>query len=172
MIGHWATILLELPRSRIVVQSGTGSGADERIRTAFRTHGIDLERVTLLGWRSVDEYLRGYHGLDICLDTYPYTGGFTTADALWMGVPVVTLAGPSCVTRQGIAALALAGLQDLVTDTPAAYIATAIRLARDLPRLRELRRQLRERFKGTIGNVERFTRQLEAAYLDMWGHSI
>ena len=88
------------------------------------------------GAATCDAYFRLYQGVDICLDTYPFTGCNTTADALWMGVPVVSLAGPSCVTRQGVAALVQVGLGDLVTETPAAYVEAATRLAQDLPRLR------------------------------------
>jgi protein O-GlcNAc transferase len=168
MIGRWARILRELPQSRMVVQTAVGRAGDERTRAAFARHGIEAERVRLLGREGGEAYFRLYHHVDICLDTYPYTGCNTTADALWMGVPVVTLAGPTCVTRLGVSALVLAGLADLVTETPDAYVETAVRLARDLPRLRELREQLRDRVKRTLANVGRFTRQLEAAYRDMW----
>ena len=85
-----------------------------------------------------------------------------------MGVPVVTRAGPSCVTRLGVSALALAGLEDLVTETPAAYVDRAVRLASDLSGLEELRAGLRDRVRRTLGDVPRFTRQLEAAYRQMW----
>ena len=168
MIGLWARILQALPKARMVVQTGTGRMGDERVRAAFDKHGIAGDRVTLAAKVKSDEYYRRFGEVDICLDTYPYTGCNTTADALWMGVPVVTLAGPTCVTRLGVSAIVLAGLEDLVTETPDAYVETAVRLAQDLPRLRELRGQLRYRVKRTLGNVEHFTRQLEGAYREMW----
>jgi protein O-GlcNAc transferase len=168
MIGLWARILHALPRARMVVQAGAGRTGDERVRAAFARHGIPEERVTLAGKVKSDEYYRRFGEADICLDTHPYAGCNTTADALWMGVPVVTLAGPTCVTRLGASAIVLAGLEDLVTETPEAYVETAICLAQDLPRLRALRGQLRDRVKQTLGNVDRFTRQLEAVYREMW----
>ena len=168
MIALWAQIFEELPRARLLMLVGAGTELDERLRTSYRQHGIDLTRITALSWKKGEAYYRLFDDIDICLDTYPYTGCNTTADALWMGVPVVTLAGPSCVTRLGVSALVLAGLNDLVTETPAAYVETAVRLAHDLPRLRELRAQLRERVKVTLGDVPRFTRQLEAVYREMW----
>jgi predicted O-linked N-acetylglucosamine transferase (SPINDLY family) len=168
MIGLWAEILRALPRSRMLVQTGAGRAGNERVRSAFASHGICEERVTLLPVLKSEAYYRHYGEVDICLDTYPYTGCNTTADAMWMGVPVVTRAGPTCVTRLGVSALVLAGLEDLVTETPKAYVETAVRLAHDLPRLRELRVQLRDRVKRTLGDVERFARQLEAAYREMW----
>jgi predicted O-linked N-acetylglucosamine transferase (SPINDLY family) len=168
MIGLWAQILKELPRARLTMLVGAGTELDERVRRAFLRHQIDLDRITPLSWKKGEAYYRLFHDLDICLDTYPYTGCNTTADALWMGVPVVTLAGPTCVTRLGVSAMVLAGLNDLVTETPTAYVETAVRLARDLPRLHELRTQLRDRVKLTLGDVPGFTRQLEVAYREMW----
>jgi protein O-GlcNAc transferase len=168
MIALWARILKELPRAHMAVQCAVGRAGEERVRAAFAGHGIEAERVRLLGREGGLAYYRLYHDVDICLDTYPYASCNITADALWMGVPVVTLAGPTCVTRLGVSAIVLAGLEDLVTESPDSYGEAAIRLARDLPRLRELRAQLRGRVQRTLGNVERFTRQLEAAYRDMW----
>jgi len=167
-LALWAQIVTDMPGSRMVVLTGAGSAGDERVLKAFARQGIGKERITLLGMQSPDSFLRQHHDVDICLDTYPFTGGFTTADALWMGVPVVTLAGPSCVTRQGIGVLVQVGLKDLVTETPAAYVAAAISLARDLPRLEALRGQLRERLRLSLGDIQRFTRHLEAAYRTMW----
>jgi len=169
MIGLWSQILRDLPGSRMVVVTGAGSAGDERVLAAFNGYGIGKERVTLVGRQRIDAYFRLLQGVDICLDTYPFTGCFTTAHALWMGVPVVSLAGPTFVTRQGVAILAQVGLGDLATETPAAYIAAAIRLAQDLPRLRELRAQLRDRLeRSPLADVQRFTRHLEAAYRGMW----
>ncbi len=168
MIGLWAQVLQALPRARLLVQTGAGQAGDERVKAAFAKHGMGSERVVLVPRLKREAYYRRYGEVDICLDTYPYTGCNTTADALWMGVPVVTMAGSTCVTRLGVSAIVLAGLEDLVTKTPDAYVETAVRLAWDLPWLRELRGQLRDRVKGTLGDVERFTRQLEAVYREMW----
>jgi protein O-GlcNAc transferase len=167
-IAVWARILHALPQALLLVQTGAGSAGDARVRAAFAKHGVGPERVTLTPRLGSEAYFRRFGEVDICLDTYPYTGCNTTADALWMGVPVVTRAGPTCVTRLGVSAIVLAGLEDLVTESPEAYVETTVRLAQDIPRLRELRQQLRDRVKKTLGNVPRFTHQLEAAYRDMW----
>jgi predicted O-linked N-acetylglucosamine transferase (SPINDLY family) len=169
MIGLWSQILAALPGSWLMLLAGAGRRGDERVRAAFARHGTGPERVVLVGRLSRDEYFRFYQEVDVCLDTFPYTGCNTTADALWMGVPVVSLAGTTCVTRQGIAALVHAGLGDLVTETPAAYVQAATQLASDLPRLGELRSRLRERMRRSpLTDVDRFTRRLEAAYRALW----
>jgi len=170
VIDLWAQILKGLPGSRIVVLAGAGSAGDERVLAAFARHGVDQARVTLVGRQSQEAFYGLHQGVDICLDTFPFSGGFTTADALWMGVPVVSLAGAASASRQGVAVLNLVGLGDLATETPAAYALAAIRLAQDLPRLDELRSELRERLRRTLGDVQGFTRHLEAAYRGMWEH--
>ena len=168
MIGIWGQVLRVLPASRMLVLTGAGSAGDARVLAAFGRHGIEPPRVTLLGKQPREAYFRLYHDVDICLDTFPFCGGNVTADALWMGVPVVTLAGKSWPSRQGVGMLIQAGLEDLVTQSPAAFVEAATRLAHDLPRLADLRAQLRDRVKRTLGDVEGFTRQLEAAYRQMW----
>jgi len=169
MIGLWSQILKALPGSRMVMGIGAGYAGEDRIRAAFLRLGVGPEQVALVGRQPIDDYFQLYHGVDICLDTYPFTGCFTTADALWMGVPVVSLAGLTWPTRQGLAILSQVGLEDLVAHTPAAYVETAVRLARDLLRLHELRGQLRDRLnRSPLADVSRFTRHLEAAYRAMW----
>ena len=168
VVALWAQILRELPESRMLVVTGAGRAGDEQVRSAFARQGVGPERVALVGRQRFDAYLRLFDDVDIVLDTYPYTGMNTTADALWMGVPVVTRAGRSCVSRLAVAPLMLAGLGDLISASAAAYVEAAVQLALDVPRLRELRGQLRDRVKRTLGDVERFTRQLEAAYREMW----
>jgi len=168
VIDLWSQILKGLPGSRIVVLAGAGSAGDERVLEAFARYGVDQGRVTLMGRQSQEAFYSLHQDVDICLDTFPFSGGFTTADALWMGVPVVSLAGAASASRQGVAVLNLVGLGDLVTETPTAYVETAIRLAQDLPRRDELRSRLRERLRHTLGDVQRFTRRLEAAYRGMW----
>jgi predicted O-linked N-acetylglucosamine transferase (SPINDLY family) len=169
VIALWSRVLAAVPGSRLLVLAGAGRGGDERVRAAFARHGVREDRVTLVGRRGREEYFRLHHQVDVCLDTFPYTGCNTTADALWMGVPVVSLAGATCMARQGIAALAHVGLEGLVVQTPAAYVEAAVRLAGDLPRLRELRAGLRERMsRSPLTDVPRFARHLEEAYRGMW----
>ncbi len=168
MLAVWAQVVLAVPEARMLVLTGAGRAGDARVLDAFRRHGIEPPRLTLVGKQRRDLYFHLFHGVDICLDTYPFSGCTTTADALWMGVPVVTLAGKMWVSRQGVGVLTQVGLEDLITSSPAGFIDIATRLAHDVPRLVELRHQLRGRVERSLGNIARFTRQLEAAYRDMW----
>ena len=115
------------------------------------------------GKLNFDQYLELYHGLDIVLDAFPYTGGTTTCESLWMGVPVVTLAGQFGVSRAGVSLLSGAGLPELIANTPEQYVDIAVRLARDQERLAAMRAGLRERLKrSALMNEAGFTRAFEA----------
>jgi protein O-GlcNAc transferase len=168
MLALWAQILRELPQARMLLVTGAGRAGDERVRSAFARQGIGPERVQLVGRQHIDGYLRLFDEVDIVLDTYPYTGCNTTADALWMGVPVISRAGRHYVARLAVSTLMLTGLDDLLTESASAYVKTAITLAQDLPRLRKLRAELRDRMRVMLGDVRRFTRQLEAVYRELW----
>jgi predicted O-linked N-acetylglucosamine transferase (SPINDLY family) len=168
MITVWAKILTVLPQAHMLVVTGAGHTRNDWVRSVFAAHSVSAERLTLALRQEIEGYLRLFQHIDIVLDVYPFTGCNTTADALWMGVPVISRVGPSAATRQGLSILSQVGLQDLAATTPEAYVQTAVRLAHDLPRLRELRGQLRDRVKRGLGDVGRFTRELEAAYREMW----
>ena len=158
-----------VPHSRIAVLTGAGRQADDRILDAFALQGVSSRRVTLLGKAPREGYFQLYQGVDIALDPFPCVGCNTTADALWMGAPVVSLAGKTCFNRQGVGPLTLVGLKDLVVETPDAYVEAAVKLAGDVRRLGELRGSLRERMRRSpLTDVRRFTRQLEEAYQTMW----
>lgn len=169
-IAAWSRILSRLPGSRLLILANSNSAAaQERLLRAFGAHGIDARRLAFLGRRSMADYFRIYHQLDFMLDPFPYTGCNTTCDALWMGVPVVTLAGKLSLARQGASPLAHLGLHDLIAERVEDYVETAVRLGTDLVRLSELRATLRERMRSsTLMNPQRFTRQLEGAYRWMW----
>jgi predicted O-linked N-acetylglucosamine transferase (SPINDLY family) len=107
--------------------------------------------------------------VDIALDTFPYHGTSTTCDALWMGVPVVTLAGQSHVSRVGLSLLSNIGLPELVATTVDEYVGVAVNLATDRDRLKRLRLTLRERMQNSpLMDSPTFARNLEAAYRQMW----
>jgi predicted O-linked N-acetylglucosamine transferase (SPINDLY family) len=115
------------------------------------------------------DYLRLYHDVDIGLDPFPCAGHTTSLDALWMGVPVVTLAGRAAVGRGTLSLLSTLGLTDLVAETPEAYARIATALAADQVRLAALRAGLRERVRRSpLGDAPRLTRHLEAGYRAMW----
>ena len=115
------------------------------------------------------EHLALYNQVDIALDTFPYNGSTTTCEALWMGVPVITLEGSTHVSRVGLSVLSRLGLEALIAESPEQYIDLAVSLAGDVRRLAELRATLRERMAAaSLTNGPGFTRTLEAAYRDMW----
>src|SRR5262249_43002692 len=131
--------------------------------------GIPRDRVDFVPAKSTSDYFALRHQVDIVLDTFPCTGGTTTCDSLWMGVPVVTLVGDTAYSRGGVSLLHAVGLDDLVAQDPDEYLATAAGLAGDTKRLTELRASLRERMRASpLMDAERFTRNLEAAYRQMW----
>jgi predicted O-linked N-acetylglucosamine transferase (SPINDLY family) len=107
--------------------------------------------------------------VDIGLDTYPYNGGTTTCEALWMGVPVVTLAGGTHASRMGASLLKAAGLERLVARSEQSYVELAVELAHDRAQLELLRAQMRERLRTSpLLDEEGFTRELEALYRRIW----
>jgi predicted O-linked N-acetylglucosamine transferase (SPINDLY family) len=110
-----------------------------------------------------------YHRLDVVLDTFPYNGHTTNLDALWMGVPVVSLIGGHPVSRAGLSQLSNLGLAELAARAEEDYVRIAVQLAGDLPRLAELRGTLRSRMAASVlMNGGRFARQIESAYRNIW----
>jgi predicted O-linked N-acetylglucosamine transferase (SPINDLY family) len=113
--------------------------------------------------------LQLYHRIDVGLDPFPCNGHTTSLDALWMGVPTVTLIGQTVVGRAGWSQLCNLGLQELAAQTPQQYVALAVQLAGDLPRLQELRATLRRRMQQSpLMDALRFARAMEQAYRQMW----
>ena len=111
----------------------------------------------------------GYQDFDLCLDPCPYTGGVTTMDALWMGVPVITLAGRTGVGRSGVSILSNVGLPELIAQTPEQYIDRAVALAGDLDKLSELRGGLRQRMQESpLMNGKQYAADVEAAFRLAW----
>jgi predicted O-linked N-acetylglucosamine transferase (SPINDLY family) len=132
-------------------------------------HGIEARRLSFTGYRPRAEYLRSYHDIDFGLDTLPYNGHTTSLDALWMGVPIVTRLGKTCVGRAGLSQLFHLDLLDLVADSDAAFVAIAAALAADHERLRTLRRSLRDTMRRSpLMDAARFAHHLEHAYRCAW----
>jgi predicted O-linked N-acetylglucosamine transferase (SPINDLY family) len=168
-IEAWGRIFRRLPGARLILVECPSPEANRRLLAALAAAGIGRERVTTVGRQSRQDYYRMYHKVDLTLDSFPYTGCFTTCDSLWMGVPLVTLEGKGSMARQGVSLLAHVGLNDLIAPTVDGYVETAVRLAEDRPRLAGMRATLRERLgRCTLMNPQQFTRQLEEAYRGMW----
>ena len=170
-VAVWARLLKQAPGSRLLLKSFGLSAPSARaaVLERFAAHGIDAPRVELCGPEaSLAGHLARYGEIDIALDVFPYNGVTTTCEALWMGVPVVTLRGTTHVSRTASSILARVGLEEMVADTPEAYLSVALRLSRDLERLRALRAELRDRMRGSpLLDAGAFTRSLESAYLHM-----
>ena len=169
-VALWAQMLKKVPGSRLMLLAGTGTVGAQRVRDLFARNGVaDAERLVWMARRPKDEYFRLYHEVDVALDPFPYNGGVTTCDALWMGVPLIALAGRTYVARQGVALLSNLKLPELIGQTPEECVAIAGRLANDLPYLSSLRAGLRERMRSSIiVDAGRFTRQLEDGYRALW----
>jgi predicted O-linked N-acetylglucosamine transferase (SPINDLY family) len=136
----------------------------------FAANNIAPDRVELIGWAASEkEHLQLYNRIDIALDTYPYHGTTTTCEAMWMGVPVVTLAGNAHVSRVGVSLLSNVGVPELIADSPEKYARLASELAHDPARLSSLRSTLRQRMaQSPLMDAPRFARNVEAAYRQMW----
>lgn len=168
VLALWARVLRECPGSRLLLLSPPG-----RHRTgvleALRAHGIADERVMFAPHRPRAEYMRLYHHVDLGLDTFPYGGHTTSLEALWMGVPVVTLPGEAIVSRAGLSQLRNLGHADLVARDADDFVRIAITLATDLPRLATLRATLRaEMERSVLMDAPRFARGVEKAFRTAW----
>lgn len=172
VISAWAGILRRVPDSRLLIK--TRHMADPLIRNRvverFGAEGIAEERLVLVSHiAEMSGHLDAYRLVDIALDPFPFNGATTTCEALWMGVPVIALAGDRHAGRVGAGILARIGLPDLVAEDLPDYINIAETLAADRERLRDLRLGMRDRLKGsTLLDAQSVTRALEAAYRRMW----
>jgi predicted O-linked N-acetylglucosamine transferase (SPINDLY family) len=164
----WAQVLRRVEGSRIVILSVAGSHRQQAL-DLLAGEGISPERVTFNGYQPRPRYLKLYHSIDVALDTFPYNGHTTSLDAMWMGVPVVTLVGSTVVGRAGLSQLMNLGLPELVGHTPEQFVEIAVRLANDLPRLAAMRATLRERMVASpLMDSPRFARNLEGIYRQAW----
>jgi predicted O-linked N-acetylglucosamine transferase (SPINDLY family) len=166
----WAQILAAIPRSRLLVLAAADGERDTltRVQAVLQAHGIDSARVELVTRRPHVQLLDVYNRIDVALDPISYTGGLTTCEALWMGVPVVTLAGATFPARHSLTHLTIARLPDFVTNDRDAYARRAIEAATDLDRLAKLRAGLRARVAASpLGDCVHFTRHFEAALRTM-----
>ena len=168
VLEAWRQILAQVPRSRLVLHAKSGSHR-ERVANYFAGAGVDRARLGFVNQLPIAEYFRRFDSIDICLDTFPWSGGTTTCDALWMGVPVVTLAGATAVGRGGVSILSNIGLTELVATDSAQYVRIAVALAEDRKRLGKLKMSLRERMKDSaLMDADGFVRQVEETYRHQW----
>lgn len=166
ILNNWVHIMKEVPQSRLIIKALAFQDEDAResVKQWLGMAGIDQERVQLDLPDPPENLYNAYAAVDIILDTYPYNGGTTSCFALWMGVPVVTLAGQDLVSRMGASMLHVLELEDLVSINDDEYVTSVVRLANDRPRLEKLRYTLRKRMLDTpLGNGLLYARQFEDA---------
>jgi predicted O-linked N-acetylglucosamine transferase (SPINDLY family) len=171
VIGLWTDLLRRIPDARLVLKTHQLSDPAicRRYAELFAAEGLNVSRLHLQGKSEHRALLDAYNTIDIALDPFPYSGGLTTLESLWMGVPVVTLGGDTFAARHSLTHLTAAGLTELIADGPDSYLRLAGELATNLPRLEALRSGLRARLAvSPLLDGLRFTRNLENAYREMW----
>jgi len=175
VLALWAAILVQLPEARLVLKAkGLGHAATrDRLQRRLAALGVATERVALRPLVTEGHPLAAYNSIDIALDSFPYTGTTTTCDALWMGVPVVTLAGDRHVARVSASLLTMIGRPDLVAGDADEYIRIAVALGRDPARLGRDRQVLRAQMRRSILCDEAaFARRFEAGLRDIWSRHV
>ncbi|MEA2711096.1 MAG: hypothetical protein QOF78_3697 [Phycisphaerales bacterium] len=166
-IRAWATILRSVPQSRLLMKHLSLGEAQTRTLwlTRFAEHGVAADRIDFRAYLDHAEHLSTVTNCDIALDTFPYCGTTTTCEALWMGVPVISLVGNTHVSRVGLTLLNSVGLSALAAPSEDDYVTTAVALAGDTIRLRELRASLRETMsRSPLTDANRLARAIESAY--------
>jgi protein O-GlcNAc transferase len=167
----WADVLRAVPRSRLrLVRDTLNVMAREHVRAKLGERGVSADRLDLhTAPTDGVGHLAEYESIDVSLDTLPWSGGTTTCESLWMGVPMLTLRGPRPSGRLSASLLGAVGLGELVAETPAHYVARAARLATDAVGLARMRAELRDRVRRSpLCDGAAFTGRLEAAYRDLW----
>ena len=170
-IRLWSRILRAVPDSRLILvaRGGDDSSLIEYIHGQFGRHGIAPERLDIKGIMPTNGYFDAYNEADLCLDPFPFNGGTTGYDSIWMGVPFITWPGDMLVSRMGKPILDNVGLSELVVDSEDAYFELAVALANDHERLLKLRANLRQRMRASpLMDAPRMARSLENAFRGMW----
>jgi protein O-GlcNAc transferase len=172
VVETWARLLAAVPNSRLLLKS---RGLEDTARHAgllvrFAKRGVDTARIKILGRiEEPESHLRLYGEVDVALDTFPYNGVTTSFEAMWMGVPFVTLAGTPLASRMGVSIATNVGHPEWIARTPDEYVAKACSLASELQGLNTLRLNLRQELEESpLMDARRFTGSLEAAYRDVW----
>ncbi len=164
----WAAILAGVPGSRLLLHI-KHTRTREDVLDFFEERGVSKDRITLIGYQSGPDYIKTYNEIDIALDPFPFAGGTTTFDSLWMGVPVVTLAGDRAVGRGGLSILSTLGRKEWVGFTREEYIQIAIRLAGEKEKLPAIRKNMRKEIAASpLMDSPGFAREVEKHFRSIW----
>jgi predicted O-linked N-acetylglucosamine transferase (SPINDLY family) len=165
----WSAVLNAVPNSRLVLLAGQSSAGAKRLADRFAKAGIPRKRVELVYRLPRDQYFTAYEALDLALDPFPYNGGVTTCDALWMGVPVLTVEGQSYASRQGLAVLEALELPDFVAKKPSDLAELALSWSARRPELARLRASLRNRMQmSAVCDQPGYVKAFETELLNVW----
>lgn len=170
-LSTWAVLLRKVPTARIVLKDRALENVAEKMRLTnfFANNGVSAERLTCLAESERAAHLSMYQEIDIGLDPFPHSGGMTTLDALWMGIPVVTWAGQTISSRLAASSLAALGLNSFIADDLDAYVDIAVAASNDIVGLSGLRSTLRDRLAASeFGDPVQYCRAVESAYTDIW----
>jgi protein O-GlcNAc transferase len=171
VIATWASILHRMPTARLVLKTHQFSDKPtcDRLLAEFEACGIDPDRLTLRGASAHRAFLNEYNGIDVVLDPFPYSGGLTTCEALWMGVPTLTLPGETFASRHSASHMSNAGLEGWIATDIADYVELAVSKSQDIKTLATLRQGLRARVKASpLCDAPRFGRNLDQALRYAW----
>lgn len=165
----WAEILSRLPEARLVLVGLSDGHAQDSVLQYFTSVGVAAPRITAVPRVALIDYFSWFNSVDIALDTIPYSGGTTTCDALWMGVPVITATGIRSISRSAGSILSTVGLTDWIASTHEDYVHLAVQFAGEQATLGRLRGSLRARMLASpLMDEPRFARDVENAYRSMW----
>lgn len=172
VVRVWSEILQRIPASRLLLKSEVLDEEETRARVegAFAARGVAPERIELLPWiEEYSQHMAVYSRVDVALDPFPYNGTTTTCEALWMGVPVITLRGNRHAARVGASILHHGGVPEWIAESEGNYIALAMESAADRPALRASRAAIAGRVRASVVTDQaRFTRALEDACRSVW----
>ncbi len=169
VLALWSRLLVSLPGSRLVLAGVPAGSPRTRIAREFELNGVAPARLEFHGFLSLQEFWALHAHIDIALDSFPSNGGATSCETLWLGVPLVNLAGKTFLSRAGLSILSSAGLPELVAHSPEEYVRIAQDLAQDLARLASLRAGMRARLRASpLLDAGSYTRDLEDCYRAAW----
>lgn len=171
-LSAWATLVAAVPDAKLVLLAGQSKSGADRLKERFAAAGLPPERLELLMRLPKREYFEAYSRCDLALDPFPYNGGVTTGDALWMGVPVLAVAGASYVSRQGVSVLNHVGIPEFAAESPEQLIELAKIWAANREMLADIRAGLRSQVAKTIGDGKAYVGRLESALRGAWKERI
>jgi predicted O-linked N-acetylglucosamine transferase (SPINDLY family) len=171
ILSLWARILTEVDNSRLIIKCGgaSDSGVVDCLLEKCRSAGMNTDRIQVIGWLPHGHHLSLYDKVDLMLDSFPFNGATMTLEALWMGVPTVSLAGDLFMTRNGYLILSQVGLEAFVADTPDAYVEKAIAFSQQWDALARIRAGLRQTMlASSLCNPHSFASEMAEAFRYMW----